>query len=186
MPVEAHRGLALILVAKLLRKRVPDEARDAYEAYADSPEVRQRANLNKKKRGRKVITSAQGDIYDLDEIYDRINLLYFAGTQKKPRLTWSARKTYRILGHHDDTHDTIVISRSLDAPDVPLFVVEYVVFHEMLHIHHPTQHLNGRRRNHTPTFRRDERKFRHYQAAEDWIESNVTKLKRRARQSRPR
>ncbi|MEO6334102.1 MAG: M48 family peptidase, partial [Pyrinomonadaceae bacterium] len=91
------------------------------------------------------------------------------------------KKTYRILAHHDATHDTIVVSKSLDASDVPRWVVEYIVFHEMLHIKHPTVHHNGRRYNHTPAFRHDERKFPHFQAAEDWIERSVRKLKRRAR-----
>jgi predicted metal-dependent hydrolase len=99
----------------------------------------------------------------------------------KPTLTWSARKTYRILGHHDATHDTIVVSKSLDSPDVPRYVVEYIVFHEMLHIHHPTVHHNGRRYNHTPAFRRDEEKFAYYEEAEKWIERNVRKLKRNAK-----
>jgi predicted metal-dependent hydrolase len=64
---------------------------------------------------------------------------------------------------------------------VPRYVVEYVLFHEMLHIHHPTKHVNGRRYNHTPAFRRDERKFSHYKEAEEWIEKSVRKLKRRAK-----
>jgi hypothetical protein len=60
-------------------------------------------------------------------------------------------------------------------------MVEYIVFHEMLHIHHPTVHHNGRRYNHTPAFRRDEEQFEHFHAAESWIEQNVRKLKRRAK-----
>jgi len=51
----------------------------------------------------------------------------------------------------------------------------------MLHIAHPTQHINGRRYNHTAAFKRDERKFAHYTAAERWIESNVRRLKRAAK-----
>jgi len=96
-------------------------------------------------------------------------------------LTWSARKTYRILGHHDATHDTVVVSKSLDDASVPAFVVEYIVFHEMLHIAHPTRHVNGRRYNHTPAFRLDERKFLYFEEAERWIERSVRRLKRNAR-----
>jgi predicted metal-dependent hydrolase len=85
------------------------------------------------------------------------------------------------LGQHDSTHETIVVSKSLDSTDVPRFVVEYIVFHEMLHIHHPTVHHNGRRYNHTPAFRRDEERFQYYREAEDWIERSVRKLKRNAK-----
>jgi len=181
MPPEAQRGLAYILVSKLLGKRVPKQADEVYSDYVKTTEMRERSNERKRSHGRKVVTSSRGDVYDLDEIFDNLNFWYFRGRLPKPVLTWSARKTYRILAHHDSTHDTIVVSKSLDSVDVPRFVVEYIVFHEMLHIHHPTVHHNGRRYNHTPAFRRDERRFPDYRAAEDWIERSVRKLKRRAR-----
>lgn len=184
MPEEPHRALAVILVSKLLRKRVPAYADEIYNEYTRTAEMRDRSNDRKRSHGRKVVTTHKGEVYDLDEIFDNLNFWYFGERLPKPVLTWSARQTYRILGHHDATHDTIVVSRSLDSPNVPRFVVEYIVFHEMLHIHHPTVHHNGRRYNHTAVFRRDEEKFRHYREAELWIEQNVTKLKRRARMRR--
>lgn len=181
MPLPCHRGLAYVLVGKLLRRQIPAGARDVYAAYSKSDALRERAADNKRSRGRKVVTSSKGAVYDLDEIFDTVNAKYFAGSIPRPVLTWSARKTYRILGHHDATHDHVAISRSLDSRDVPRYIVEYVVFHEMLHIAHPTKHVNGRRYNHTPAFKRDERKFVHYEAAEAWIEGNVRKLKRAAK-----
>jgi len=114
-------------------------------------------------------------------MFDSLNFWYFGGRLQKPTLTWSPRKSFHILGHHDSTHDTISVSRSLDSKSVPQFVVEYVLFHEMLHVAHPTVHHNGRRYNHTPAFRRDERRFANYHAAERWIESNVGKLRRAAK-----
>lgn len=180
MPLDAQRGLAYVLVSKLYRRRVPKSAREVYGNYIKSEVIRERATESRRTRGRKVVTGAQGSIYDLDEIFTDLNNKYFGGRLKKPTLTWSARRTYRILGHHDATHDTIVISKSLDATETPRFVVEYVVFHEMLHVHHPTVHHNGRRYNHTAAFRRDEQKFSHYSEAELWIEKNVRRLKRNA------
>ncbi len=183
MPLASHKGLAYILVGKLLRKKIPNGAREVYSAYVKSEAVRLKATESKRTRGRKVVTSAQGAIYDLDQIFDALNTKYFAGAIPKPVLTWSAKKTYRILGHHDSTHGHITISRSLDTATTPRYVVEYVVFHEMLHIAHPTKHVNGRRYNHTAAFRRDEQKFQYYDEAERWIERNVRKLKREAKRS---
>jgi len=181
MPAGSHRGLAYLLVGKLLRKRIPAGARKVYSAYVKSDAVREKAAASKKARGRKVVTTSKGSVYDLDEIFVTVNGAYFRDAIPKPVLTWSAKRTYRILGHHDATHGHITISKSLDSADVPRFVVEYVVFQEMLHIAHPTKHVNGRRYNHTPAFRRDERKFQHYDAAEKWIEQNVRRLKRAAK-----
>ena len=182
MPAEPHRALAFILVAKLLRKRVSRKADEIYSKYIDSAEMRERSNDRKRSHGRKIVTTHKGEVYDLDEIFENLNFWYFGGQLPKPVLTWSTKKTYRILAHHDATHETIVVSKSLDARDVPRWVVEYIVYHEMLHIKHPTVHHNGRRYNHTPAFRHDERKFPHFQAAEDWIERSIRKLKRRAKQ----
>jgi hypothetical protein len=183
MPLASHKGLAYILVGKLLRKKIPPGAREIYDAFVRSNTVRERALANKRARGRKVVTTAKGSVYDLDEIFESVNRTYFAGAIPKPALTWSSRKTYRILGHHDAAHDHVAISVSLDSDKVPRYVVEYVLFHEMLHIAHPTQHVNGRRYNHTPAFKRDERKFAHFEEAERWIERNVRRLKKEAKKS---
>ena len=180
-PEEIHKALAFILVGKLLRKKIPPQAVQIYREFVKTQEIQAIAAANKRAKGRKVITSSTGKIYDLEKIFHKLNLVYFKSSVSKPTLTWSARKTYRILGHHDAAHETIVISKSLDNKKVPKYVVEFVVFHEMLHIFHPTTHRNGRRYNHTAQFRRDERKFAYFEEAESWIERNVRNLKRQAK-----
>ncbi len=182
-PLDLQRALAFILTAKLLRKNVPPAAAKVYQSYVKSVEMRTKATENRRAKGRKVISTFAGEIYNLEEIFARINSIYFGDSIPKPTLTWSARQTYRILGHHDAAHETIVISKSLDAKSVPLYVVEFVVFHEMLHIFHPTTHRDGRRYNHTPQFRRHEKKFAHYEKAENWIERNAQRLKTKSKKA---
>lgn len=178
---EAHNALAFILVAKLLGKEVSADARKTYSEFVKGGEIREKALENKRARGRKIISSAKGEIYDLEKIFARLNRDYFADRLKEPVLSWSPRKTFRRLGHYDEVHETIIISRSLDDSKVPPYVVEFVVFHEMLHIWHPTKHLHGRRYNHTPAFRRDEETFENFEEAENWIERNAKFLKRSAK-----
>ena len=186
MPLDIQKALAIILVSKLLRKRISPKILETYRGFIKNQELREKVLENKRTKGRKIITTAKGEIYDLNEIFTHLNQIYFDEKLKKPTLSWSARKTYRILGHHDATHETIVVSRSLDDKKTPKYVVEFIVFHEMLHIFHPTQHRNGRRYNHTPQFRRDERKFAFFDEAESWIEQNVVRLKRNAKTKTPR
>lgn len=182
-PLNFQRALAFILTAKILRKKVSPAANEVYQAFIRSGEIQTKAQENKKTKGRKIVSSPVGEIHNLTEIFLRINAIYFQSSIPKPTLTWSARETYRILGHHDATHETIVISKSLDDKKVPLYVVEFVVFHEMLHIFHPTEHRDGRRYNHTPQFRRDEKKFAYSEQAEKWIEENVRRLKAKSRRA---
>ena len=180
-PMEVHKSLAFILVGKLLRKRISTEISDVYREFSRSEELREIAVENKRTRGRKIITSSKGSFFDLESIFETLNMLYFDNSVKKPTLSWSKAKTFRILGHHDATHDTIVISKSLDDKNVPRYVVEYIVFHEMLHIVHPVYRKNGRRFVHTPKFRRDERTFAYFTEAERWIERNTRSLKKSAK-----
>jgi hypothetical protein len=168
-PLTVQRALAFILVAKLMRRKVNKAAGQVYDDYVSQNHVRERAEQNRKLKGRKIIGSAQGRYYDLEEMFARLNEKYFEGGLAKPVLTWSQKRTYSILGHHDPTHETVVISKSLDKSDVPPFVVEYILYHELLHIKHPIQMINGRQRKHSRAFKDDEKKFAHYTQAERWL-----------------
>ena len=117
-----------------------------------------------------MVSTAQGRVYDLDRIFARLNRRYFHGHIEKPTITWSQRRTRRILGHHDRVHETITISKTLDSVDVPEWFVEYILYHEMLHIKHPARLVNGRRYYHTAAFRSDERRFQRYDEAQQWLE----------------
>jgi predicted metal-dependent hydrolase len=118
-----------------------------------------------------MVSSARGRFYDLEKMFDRLNRLHFNGAIEKPTLTWSQRRTRRILGHHDSVHDTIVISKTLDSADVPEWFVEFILYHEMLHIKHPARLIKGRRFYHTKAFRAEEERFPYFQQAQDWLDS---------------
>jgi predicted metal-dependent hydrolase len=68
-----------------------------------------------------------------------------------------------ILGHYDSAHATIIISRVLDSPTVPSYLVEYLVYHEMLHIRYPVERRGHRRVVHSQEFRAAEKKFPRYE-----------------------
>jgi SprT-like family len=164
-PQSVHRALAFILVSKLFNKRVGAEHQNLYRQYAYQPQVQRASELARQSRGRKILTGAVGRVHNLDKLFAKLNRRYFNNELPMPALSWSARRSKRILGHHDYAHDAIVISRSLDCADVPEFFVEFVLYHEMLHMKHQPRTVNGRRVYHTPVFRADERRFERYEAA---------------------
>lgn len=169
-PINVHRALAFILVAKLLRRKSPPFHEKVYRDYACAPEVLRASDLARRQRGRKLVSSARGHVYDLERMFRRLNQRYFDGELERPTLTWSQRRTRTILGHHDGAHDTIVISKTLDAADVPEWFVEYILYHEMLHIKHPARLINGRRYYHTKAFRAEEQRFPFYREAQQWLD----------------
>jgi hypothetical protein len=107
--------------------------------------------------------------YNLDQLFDKINCEYFAAKLTKPRLMWSQFQTYRKFGHYEPARNRIVISLTLDEIAIPELVVEFVLYHELLHKYHGEKWVNGRRMVHTPDFRHDESKFRFYDEAEAWL-----------------
>jgi butyrate kinase len=92
---------------------------------------------------------------------------------------WSTTPTVRKLGQYDVTRDCITVSSSLDAPGVPAYVVDYVLYHELLHKVLGTERINGRRRIHTPEFHAAERKFKQYGEAQAFIAQMSGKRRQR-------
>jgi hypothetical protein len=167
------RALAFLLVARLLGKRIPDVHNRVYQDYSVTPDVMRASDLARRRRGRKFISSAQGEVYNLEKMFAKLNRRHFDSELKKPTLTWSQRRTRNILGHHDRVYDTVTISKTLDSRDVPEWFVEYILYHELLHMKHPARLINGRRYYHTSAFRNDERRFPHYEEAQKWLESEA-------------
>lgn len=174
-PAEVHRALAFILAGKLTGKHPGDENISLFNEFSTRPDYVDKVIDNKSKRGRKEVGSPVGSRFNLDELFNRLNEAYFGSKLKRPGLGWSVRKTYRRLGHFDPIHNTIVISRTLDAQGVPEYVTAYVLFHEMLHMIHEPVITNGRRYPHTKAFREDEMAFEFFEEAERWIETNSLK-----------
>jgi len=87
----------------------------------------------------------------------------------KPRLGWSRRASRTMLGHFDPSHNAIIISRIFDRPEAPPLALEYVLFHEMLHLRFPVEHTPSRRRVHTREFRDAEKQFPRLREAKELI-----------------
>lgn len=131
-----------------------------------------------------------GDTLDLRELRDRVNEEYFGG-ELEVRVTWGRRSTARSrrgrkrrggihirLGSYDQRHRLVRVHPVLDRPEVPEYVVESIVHHEMLHAAVPPVPGRTRRRVHTKEFRRREREFRRHAEAEAWIETHLETLDR--------
>lgn len=179
-------ALACILVAKLYRLKVAAEHERTYRDYAHDPSILNATDAARRARGYKLTTSPRGKVYDLDELYDELNGRYFAGQLAKPLLSWSQQKTHRVLGHHDHIHGTIIISRTLDEARIPRFVVEYVLYHEMLHARHLPRRVAERTIYHSPQFRADELRFERYHEAVKWLDKIATPARRRPKARPPK
>lgn len=168
-PAPVLEALASILLAKLFRKPVPAKHNDRYRRYLNRRDVRRRLHLVRQTRGWKVMSGPSGEVYDLEELFEELNLRFFHGLMARPELGWSRRRSRTTLGHYDPSHNVIVISRILDRSEAPRLVLEYVMFHEMLHLKFPAQHNGTRRRVHTKEFHEAEKQFPGFDRVKDLL-----------------
>jgi len=164
-PLLVLEALAEILLCKVFRRRASREARECYLAYVLSPSIRQHIDQARRERGTKHLLPARGRWHDLGEIFQRLNQNFFHGELSVTRLGWSLKNSRTTLGHYDAGHGTIVINRALDSRKAPAHLVEYLVFHEMLHLRFPVERDGHRRVVHSREFRKAERAFPKYAEA---------------------
>ncbi len=108
----------------------------------------------------------EGMHHDLAQSFDRVNLAYFSGSMVRPRLAWSRTFTGRKFGHYDLIRDAVMMSSTLDRDDVPEFVLDSVMYHELLHKQLGADWRDGRMAVHTAEFRRQEQRFERFVEAE--------------------
>jgi SprT-like family len=168
-PAQILEALAQILLSKLLRRPPPKMHAERYRRYLNRKEMRRSLQLVKQARGRKFLSGPKGVCYDLEEIFERLNQAYFHGLMARPHLGWSRTVSRTMLGHYDPSHNAIILSRLLDSPKAPALTVEYVLFHEMLHLRFPVDHRGARRCVHTRDFKEAEKQFPLLKEAKDLL-----------------
>src|SRR5215210_4785264 len=116
----------------------------------------------------------EGRYFDLRAVFDRLNARYFRNRLRGYKVMWGRRrrqkpKEYFVFGTIQEEDRVIRINPRLDQPFVPLWFLQYVLYHEMLHAVVPDEEgANGRRRVHTARFNERERKFPGYRRARRW------------------
>ena len=116
------------------------------------------------------MTSAQ--VYDLKVLFHKVNNEFFDG-QIKADITFGRdsskqRVKVRRLGSFSHRHQLITIHPILDDKRVPEFVVEFIIYHEMLHALQPADH----KRFHDKAFRTREREYPTYAKVMEWQKKN--------------
>jgi hypothetical protein len=168
-PEPVLRAIAHILIAKLYRKPLDARHTRRYRHFSSSESVMRQTELIRQMRGRKTILGSKGQHYDLEDVFETLNRRFFHGLMGRPLLTWSSHMARRSLGHYDAAHNTIVISRVFDRRNTPRCAIEYLLYHEMLHLKHPVTVRSGRRCVHSRAFQQDERLFPELAAAKLYL-----------------
>jgi hypothetical protein len=131
-------------------------------------------------QARRIVLRTRGRVFDLAEVYHRLNARYFDG-RLDLRITWGAARQRRSqrsikIGTYQVEDRLIRVHPLLDHEMVPRYFLDWIVFHEMLHGKHAIRRVGGRRCFHPPEFAREEQEFPDYGRARLWEKANLDKL----------
>jgi hypothetical protein len=164
-PLPVLEGGAALLLSRVYRRRAPKAVVEPYLEYARSH--RTRGRISRMRRGRVRVAQAdpRGRHFDLSSLFDTLNAKYFGGALQRPQIGWSVRSWRRQFGCYDPGPNQILLNRRMDRPEVPACAVEYVLFHEMLHVKHPTRRSGCSLVSHSREFREEEKQFVEFEKA---------------------
>jgi Protein of unknown function DUF45 len=169
-PINVLEGAAALLLARVYRRRTPRALVKPYVEYARSDRTRGRISSMRRSRVRLNPAVPQGRHHDLAALFEQLNGKYFAGSLQRPVIGWSTRGWRRQFGCYDPGPNHILLNRRMDRPEVPQFVVEYVLYHEMLHVKHPTRRSGCSLISHSPQFRAEEKLFHQFAPARKFLD----------------
>lgn len=168
-PAEVIEALAHLLLGKILRRRIDARHASLYRCYTQRPDVVADTAHTRALRARPSPGVSKCRHNDLGALFARLNDRYFDGRLQGVRLLWTHARAWTRLGYYRQAVHTIVISKALDDPRVPAYVLEFILYHEMLHAAIPPVLRHGRRYDHTREFKAAERRFERFDEATQYL-----------------
>ncbi len=122
----------------------------------------------------------KGEFFDLKQIMDNLNLIYFKGALNL-NITWFEKPKYRkfrhiTFGSFDKNSNLVRINKMLDRADITFYFINYIVYHEMLHyVCKEIIAEDGKRKIHTKEFKGKEKEFAYYREAKEFEKKFLNK-----------
>lgn len=168
-PDHVLSSLGYYLVCRAYRIRPDAALLEPYMSYAGSAELWDSARDRYFERARNLSFEVNGRSRNLRTVFDYVNSFYFAGKAPEPVLAWVSESPRRRLGYYFEPLKLLASNRALDRETVPRYVLEFVMYHELLHHLRAGDGLRLRRVHHTKDFKRQEAAFTHFREAEEWL-----------------
>jgi hypothetical protein len=156
--------------AACLFTRIQKQRREVYTPrvrdYLRSDEF---VRINQEKylrRSRNLTFSSFGEVYDLDVLLSSLRRKGLLENGQDTFLSWTDKPNRFRMGYCSVLMKVVAISSALDRKEVPDYVAEYVLYHEMLHLKLGTDSL---RSYHDADFKREERRYPRWREAENWL-----------------
>jgi len=177
-PDEVIESLGVYLLSRAFGKPCDMRLTTPYLSYAGSGELWEGAKDRYLKRARNLCFAVEGRCRNLRTVFDYVNSFYFSSRAPEPVLAWVSESPRRRLGYYFGPLKLLAANRVLDQDTVPRYVLEFVIYHELLHHMRAGDGRAVRRVHHTKDFKAQEQAFTHFDDAEDWLRRIVSTRKR--------
>jgi hypothetical protein len=179
--IEAHQGFVgapTAVIQALVRIALGGKGKAVLSKVKDQAHSQAFLSISSALEGENqpTIARSKGQHFDLEQVFHKINQAYFNGQMEPPNLMWNKTLTHRKFGHYQTNTDTVMLSISLDQPSTPAYVVEFVMYHELLHKQLGVVTNHGRRYAHTKAFREAEARFSQQERAQAYLNKLSAKI----------
>jgi len=156
---EVRMGLVQLLLMKLFKGKKETLYTDLYHGF-----IKNLATFTPKTKSDPL----------LEKSFTRVNTDYFDGLMELPNLQWGTHSV-RQIGLYNYHNDTITMSKILEDHSE---ILDYVMYHELLHKKEKFTHKNGRSLHHSKKFRDLEKRFKNAEVLEKELEQVIRKKRR--------
>jgi len=132
-PPEVMKGLAEMIFSRLSGTRM-DEYPKVMHDWITSDEFVRNNQPEFLRRSKNLTGKAAGAHIDLNESYKRLVDMGLVEYDKDIVISWTKRPNVKSIGHASVLMKVITISSALDSSNIPSFVSDFVLFHELLHL----------------------------------------------------
>ncbi len=169
-PDEVHKAIAGCAI------KTTEKRKKIIKDFAEMKMTDMAENANKAK----VRLVSKGEWRDLDAIMRGLNEKYFGGTVDA-RIGWAKRRLAKgkkrvIMGSYNPFSNIIRIHPVLDDWEAPIYVLEYTIYHEMVHAKLKVMYKGKRKSFHNDEFYELLNRYEHKKDAEAWEKEKLEKL----------
>lgn len=125
---------------------------------------------------------AQGRVFNLRALFDKLNARYFRNRLRAYTIVWGRKRPGRprngiVFATIQEEDRLIRIHPLLDRSFIPTWFLEYVIYHEMCHaVVRDEYDSAGRRIVHHEKFFERERRFHWFRRAKSWEQENLARF----------
>lgn len=132
-PPEEQSAIALVLAGRVMGRRPPRWADEAYGRWMSDPRTRERALTVRAQRAGRRTRGSRGRHHDLGPLLEAVARDQFDPPLPPPPVEWTQAAGRAVLASFDEAHEMITVTRLLDHPKVAEHTLRYLLYHEMLH-----------------------------------------------------